>query len=213
MRFAVLASFLLVAPIIACSVEKAPEGSSEDPTITLEMTPLELGCVGEGTSFQVAPASRRLEGKLTVGTSTTSFVCTQPASDPAGNAALVVTCAEQAQTVHPGAWKVDVTKDGPVFRATVLKGDGDDQTMFCATPVKPGDSVPSFADAKLVIDGTCHGCHRNGTFGTIEKIKAKRAMMIERVSNREMPRNDPKWLDTPEAKTLLDFLQKSAELN
>lgn len=213
---------LLVIPAaaVAACADSTNDNASVEQSTDQNLTFLELKCLSGSTTFDIEPAfgGAALEGKLAISSSeNTLFVCRPPASD-AGASDLVVSCDERPQNIHPGQWKVDVTKTGADYKATIKKGDdaGVDVTMSCATPSRPdagegGAAVPTYADVKSLIDGKCGGCH-NGAFDTLAKVKSSRSLMVEMISSGSMPRFQPNWKDSASGQKVLDFLRNSPEL-
>jgi hypothetical protein len=200
------------------------EGSDEQDLVALE---LKCESTDQATKFDVSPGlgGAVIEGKLSFpnGSSSASsmFVCREPAgggadagstSPPAG---LVVSCNERPQSIHSGQWKVEVTKTGIKYAATIKRGadSGADQVLSCTQPARPGDggAVPTYAQVKPLIDGKCNGCHAN-TFNTLAKVKQRKNQMIAVISSGSMPRGNSNWRNTDDGKKVLDFLRNSNEL-
>jgi hypothetical protein len=150
----------------------------------------------------------------------TSFDCVDPpVKGDAG--ARAFTCLERPQSVHPGRYVVDVvrTTTGSGYAATLRRGStGADVPLTCTgtSPVDTGRSpdagpVPTFAQVKPSLTGVCGRCH-TGIFDTVAKVKARRAKMLDKVSQGIMPRGNPTWRFTPEGRMLLDYLRNSPQL-
>jgi hypothetical protein len=212
------------AALVACvgSTSNPEDGPSVDGTEQQVTSLLELKCKAGNATFDISPAfgGVALEGKLSVGSASTLFICKTPAAFAGAPANLVATCTERPQTVHPGQWEVAVTKTSPTAtpQATLKRGEaGPDVAFACEDPSAPPPDggvsivVPTFAEIKPILDAKCSGCHQS-TFGTLEKVKARRQAMFGMISSGAMPRFQPTWKDTDDGKKTLSFLKNSPEL-
>jgi hypothetical protein len=219
MRAALLLLLVVVpsAGAVACvestSSDTATLGEGAEQALTL----LEFNCTSGSMTFDISPVfgGLSLEGKLAVSTTESSlFVCRRPTTDAtAGESDLVVSCNERPQSFHPGRWKVDVTKTGGAYTATLDKGDaaGAGVAFTCTTP-GAGGPPPTYTEVEPIIDQTCGGCH-DGAFDSLAKVKSARQSMLGMIVTGVMPRFQPTWKESSNGKLVINFLQNSPELD
>jgi hypothetical protein len=202
--------FALVA---ALSVAACAGGNQQPEAATTgdqDLSVLELECTAGTIHFDVEPAfgGAILGGTLKTDALTTEFVCKAPGAD--AGASLVVSCTERPQSVHPGRWTVEVTKDADGQHARITGDGAPTDALSCDGP---NDDTPVLPYATIAgyVENTCGPCHAD-QFGSLEKVKGAREIMLGLISSGAMPRGNPTWKDTPEGKAVIAFLSKSAEL-
>lgn len=212
------------ATLAACLGDASDPGALDTAAgVTSEddLTAAVLECTGPALLFKTekTDAGAGLAGTLLEWADRTSFDCKDPpAAKDAG--ALAFTCTERPQSVHPGRYVVDVTRTTPGgYAATLRRGTNGAAVPLACTLTQPLDTgrspdagpVPTFAQVKPSLTGVCGRCH-TGMFDTVAKVKARRALMLAKVSQGIMPRGNPTWRFTPEGRQLLDYLRNSPSL-
>lgn len=223
---ALLGSALLLgaAALAACTGSDPGEDGVgvEGATLEDDLTAAVLECRGPALFFKTekTDAGGGLAGTLLEWADVTAFDCEDPPG-PSDAGTRAFTCLERPQSVHPGRYVIDVerTTTGSGYAAVLRRGPGAvDVPLACTstTPIDTGRSpdagpVPTFAKVKPILASACGRCH-TGLFDTAAKVKARRAIMLAKVSQGIMPRGNPSWRFTPEGRMLLDYLRNSPQL-
>jgi hypothetical protein len=205
-----LVALLSVAASFVAACAGGNQESEAAATGNQDLSIVELKCAAGSMHFDVEPTfgGAILGGTLKTDALTTEFVCKTPGVDAGPN--LVVSCAERPQSVHPGRWTVEVTKDADGEHARIAGEGAPTDALSCDAP-KDDTPVLPYATIAGYVENTCGPCHGDA-FDSLAKIKAQREIMLGLVSSGAMPRQNPTWKNTPEGKAVIAFLTKSPEL-